>query len=229
MKIVPVFSCTNKLLSCGLLWRWIACSSLLTILPAPLFTLTVEHLISGFLLFPLLSTCFSFPTHLNITHFLLPRSPFSQHSLCFDIASLPCLLQLFHLTFPSVPVLSFLCSLSASVCHPLLSLCIHHASCLSFLLLMDPALSLCVCARACLRVCGGSLPCLGAGAKSTERGLDRRSVPWQNRNSIGLRRINPAGLAPSFSFCLSLLHALLLHLLGQRFQTVTHTVTQGAS
>lgn len=65
--------------------------------------------------------------------------------------------------------------------------------------------------------CGGSLPCLRAGARSRERVLDRPSVPWQNRNRISLRRINPAALSPVFVF-------FSLHLLGQSFQTVTHKV-----
>lgn len=84
---------------------------------------------------------------------------------------------------------------------------------LSSFLFIVPSLSSSVCACVCVSacVCGGSLPCLGAGVRSRERGLDRRSTLWQNRNRISWGELTQQAsllpLPPSLSvyFSLSLL------------------------
>lgn len=60
-----------------------------------------------------------------------------------------------------------------------------------------------LCHPVCLSVCRGSLPCLGAGAKSRERALARRSTPWQNRSRIGWEELTQQASLYSLLFCLS--------------------------
>lgn len=148
--------------------------------------------------------------HLTIIHFLL--HPPSWHSLScltkFSVPPSPAPWFLSFLPFPSCLLFHF---------HPPL---LFHG---------PVSVILWVC------VCGGSLPCLGAGARSRERGLDRRIAPWQNRNRIGWGELTQQASLHSPHYLLllclsvSLFHSLslFLHLLGHSFQTVTHT--QGAS
>ena len=130
--------------------------------------------------------------------------------------------QLFRPTFPSSLCVS---ARPAS----LLLFYIHHTSLLSFLF-MDSSLSSCVCVCVCVCVCYVwgliAMPrsrCEG----SRERGLDRRSAPWQNRNRIGLRRINPAGLSSPLLlfFCLSPSFALAPSICSDKASRLWHTHT----
>lgn len=113
------------------------------------------------------------------------------------VPSFPTLDAHAHLRRLSAPSDSFLYSCSLDRTSPSLFLSFHSP------------ISVVLCVRACVSacVCGGSLPCL-AGVRSRERGLDRRSTLWQNRNRISWGELTQQAsllpLPPSLSVCLSL-------------------------
>ena len=194
---------------------------------------TISSVFSELFFFCLVLQVYHCWTHhfVALGFFSLFHSPTNLHSFTSDHLRLPLspnvpsclrstrgLSQLFRPTFPSSLCVS---ARPAS----LFSFYIHHTSLLSFLF-MDSSLSSCVCV--CVRVCYVwrliAMPrsrCEG----SRERGLDRRSAPWQNRNRIGLRRINPAGLSYPLLlfFCLSLSFTLTPSICSDKASRLWHT------